>query len=118
MRCLSRTMTRSHSSSSRSVHTISCTPSSVRASIRSMSENGNRTLVSTKTRAIGPPSDGSVREVRFVDRIGDATTPLLATAPAFGEGQHVIEPDDSMTATRQVRARDRPVVQQSSDERP
>jgi hypothetical protein len=48
-----RTMTRSHSSSSASVHSTVWTPSSVSASRRSMTENGKRTFVSAKTRDRG-----------------------------------------------------------------
>lgn len=46
----SRTMTRSYSSRSSSVHSTWCTASSVRARNRSMTAKGKSTLVSTKTR--------------------------------------------------------------------
>lgn len=50
LRRCSRTMTRSHSSSNASVHTTVCRPSSLNPRRRSMTENGKRTFVSTKTR--------------------------------------------------------------------
>ena len=45
------TMTRSHSSRRSSVHITSWIPSSLRASMRSMTENGNKTFVSMNTLA-------------------------------------------------------------------
>jgi hypothetical protein len=50
LRSCSRTITRSHSSSSSSVHNTWRRPFSVSARNRSITENGNKTLVSTKNR--------------------------------------------------------------------
>jgi hypothetical protein len=55
VRLCARTITSSHSSSRASVQTTSWMPSSLSASSTSMTENGNRTLVSAKTR---PPESG------------------------------------------------------------
>ena len=90
----SRTITRSHSSSSSSVHTKSTNRSSASERTRSMTLKGNSSFASTKTRS------------------GRATCPVLAQSGSQGfrallaalallcEGEHVADPDAAVLAAR------------------
>lgn len=85
------------SANSFSVQITSWTASSVNASIRSMTENGNSTLVSTKTRAMTPELS-SVREVGGLDRVGNPPPASTAPLPTRLEAEHIGQPDHPVPA--------------------
>ena len=94
-------MTRSHSASSACVQSTSCTPSSVNASIRSMTENGNSTLVSTKTLVIESDT-GSVGKAGGLNRVRDTSATCPPVFAPYLELQHVRKTHHPVLAVRQM----------------
>lgn len=97
----------------------------MRASITSITENGNKTLVSTKTRGATLPPSASPLAVRtestgrfgVAQHIGDLTPPLPAALTPLLERQHIGKTHHTVTTSGQIHRRDVAGIKQTGDER-